>query len=170
MPRPVAHGPTMKCANYPLCTSGRYLQRDTGKRSAYCLSCGSNTMCKYPGCANHALPSVLAPSNSCIDHLFLQSCAQETLPRPRCANATSRGCQKPSNTDGGGFCFACKAGHLPCLNASRGCRRHVHNNPNENLDCSATHAAASRPCAFQSRQCLRGCGRPTASDNGRYCR
>ncbi len=120
MPRPVAHGPTLKCANYLLCTSGRYLHRATGTRSAYCLSCGSSAMCKYTGCANHALPKVLAPSDSCIDHAFLQSCAQETLPWPRCANAISRGCQKPSKTDGGGFCFACEASNLPCLNASRG--------------------------------------------------
>ena len=152
MPRPVAHGPTLKCANYLLCTSGRYLHRATGTRSAYCLSCGSSAMCKYTGCANHALPKVLAPSDSFIDHALLQSCAQETLPWPHCANAISRGCQKPSKTDGGGFCFACEASNLPCLNASRGCRRHVHSNPNGTLGRGATHGAAADHALIRKRR------------------
>ena len=69
------------------------------------------------------------------------------------------GCRFLSQKRGGGKCFACSEGNLPCANATCGCPMHVRNNSNKRkLKACMSHASV--PCAFDPSQARVTCSTP----------
>ena len=117
--------------------------------------------CTRPGCSHHAAPSgrlrkgkpTWCSRGRCVDHMILQhveavaTSGESELDWTQCQHR-DLGCRHLARQRGGGKCYACQAGSLPCVNAVRGCPSHIHAAKSKVLRACTRHGGV--PCAFSS--------------------
>ena len=156
MPPAVSHLPHRTCCNYPICTLIEARPKVGGKRTlgnSLCTERNARGECAHPGCINPR-PADLYKNEKkktnpyrthglCTNHMA-DTC-YNTIREiwTRCSKEDA-GYRFLSMKRGGGPCFACSGGNLPCRNALRGCPCHVR---------GSTDSDNLRTCTTQGSSC-----------------
>ena len=135
--------------------------------TGFCGPCNGASRCRHAECTNPEAPSrkPFTSEGLCAEHT--RDPAHEVERNwSRCSHH-GYGCRHLSLKNGGGKCYACSEGNLPCANASRGCPAHVrhrqggsasqrptcttHDNTTCPFDISRQHAVCATPFCGRNR-------------------
>ena len=142
MPPGPSHTPERVCLNFPLCSQTQARPKVAGKKTlgnGFCADCNRRGTCLHPGC-QHPIPAdiykvkdkkkehPIRTHGFCAEHIADPCNDQSREIWTRCSSRAV-GCRYLALKRGGGRCFACTEGSLPCRNALRGCPKHVRGKP-----------------------------------------
>ena len=172
MPPEPSHAPKHICLNFPLCQRAEARPKVQGKRTAgngFCTDCIARAICLHPGC-QRPIPAdqykagdrkrerPIRTHGFCTEHIADPCNDQSRVIWARCSSR-GVGCRYLALKRGGGHCFACNQGFLPCRNALRGCPRHVRGNYKvAKLSTCTTHETVL--CPFDPNRASTICSQP----------
>jgi hypothetical protein len=158
MAPPVAHRPEGSCVNFPLCKKAQCKRKgDDGRqcRQPHCDTCSNRPVCSAPHCAQHVAPDGRnwKANGFCVEHIRAEE-FEQYRDWSICQNSIA-GCRRLCLKRGGGKCFACQAGNVPCVNAPQGCPKHVFKvQGSKALRACVGHGGV--PCSFAPKENVGG--------------